>query len=145
MIESSSCILKEVYKTQQPEVVILEVGNLFYDDAEKAKKFTESLTLFSLLANVADVKSLVIHQATTTHSQLTDEELAVWNGERLFSEILTSNRYGDEISIEKCVLDQFGNRAMIGIDISFKETNAQIFSAFLYAILPQRRNGLPHQ
>lgn len=63
---------------------------------------------------------------------LTDEELAVWNGERLFSEILTSNRYGDEISIEKCVLDQFGNRAMIGIDISFKETNAQIFSAFLY-------------
>ncbi|MBR5371285.1 MAG: O-acetylhomoserine aminocarboxypropyltransferase/cysteine synthase, partial [Oscillospiraceae bacterium] len=34
------------------------------------------LTLFSLLANVADVKSLVIHPATTTHSQLTDEELA---------------------------------------------------------------------
>ena len=45
-------------------------------DAEKAKKFTESLELFSLLANVADVKSLVIHPASTTHSQLTDEELA---------------------------------------------------------------------
>lgn len=44
-------------------------------DSEKAKKFTESLELFSLLANVADVKSLVIHPASTTHSQLSDEEL----------------------------------------------------------------------
>lgn len=44
-------------------------------DAEKAKKFTESLKLFSLLANVADVKSLVIHPASTTHSQLSGEEL----------------------------------------------------------------------
>ena len=44
-------------------------------DAERAKKFTESLELFSLLANVADVKSLVIHPASTTHSQLTEEEL----------------------------------------------------------------------
>ena len=44
-------------------------------DAEKAKKFTESLKLFSLLANVADVKSLVIHPASTTHSQLSEEEL----------------------------------------------------------------------
>lgn len=43
--------------------------------AEQAKKFTESLRLFSLLANVADVKSLVIHPASTTHSQLSDEEL----------------------------------------------------------------------
>ena len=37
--------------------------------------FTESLQLFSLLANVADVKSLVIHPASTTHSQMTEEEL----------------------------------------------------------------------
>lgn len=44
-------------------------------DSNKAKKFTESLKLFSLLANVADVKSLVIHPASTTHSQLSDEEL----------------------------------------------------------------------
>lgn len=44
-------------------------------DAEKAKKFTESLKLFSLLANVADVKSLVIHPASTTHSQLSEEQL----------------------------------------------------------------------
>ncbi|MDR2647908.1 MAG: O-acetylhomoserine aminocarboxypropyltransferase/cysteine synthase [Oscillospiraceae bacterium] len=44
-------------------------------DAEQAKKFTESLELFSLLANVADVKSLVIHPASTTHSQLDDAEL----------------------------------------------------------------------
>lgn len=43
--------------------------------AADAKKFTESLELFSLLANVADVKSLVIHPASTTHSQLSDEEL----------------------------------------------------------------------
>ena len=42
---------------------------------EKAKKFTESLKLFSLLANVADVKSLVIHPASTTHSQLNEQEL----------------------------------------------------------------------
>lgn len=44
-------------------------------DANTAKKFTESLELFSLLANVADVKSLVIHPASTTHSQLSKEEL----------------------------------------------------------------------
>ena len=44
-------------------------------DGETAKKFTESLKLFSLLANVADVKSLVIHPASTTHSQLSEEEL----------------------------------------------------------------------
>lgn len=44
-------------------------------DADKAKRFAESLELFSLLANVADVKSLVIHPASTTHSQLSEEEL----------------------------------------------------------------------
>ena len=43
--------------------------------AEEARKFTESLELFSLLANVADVKSLVIHPASTTHSQMNEEEL----------------------------------------------------------------------
>ncbi|MDE5803673.1 MAG: O-acetylhomoserine aminocarboxypropyltransferase/cysteine synthase [Lachnospiraceae bacterium] len=45
-------------------------------DAEKAKKFIDNLELFSLLANVADAKSLVIHPASTTHSQLNEEELA---------------------------------------------------------------------
>ncbi len=44
-------------------------------NAYTAKKFTESLELFSLLANVADVKSLVIHPASTTHSQMTENEL----------------------------------------------------------------------
>ena len=44
-------------------------------DANTAKKFTENLKLFSLLANVADVKSLVIHPASTTHSQLSEQEL----------------------------------------------------------------------
>ena len=41
-----------------------------------AWKFIDSLEIFSLLANVADVKSLVIHPYTTTHSQMTPEELA---------------------------------------------------------------------
>lgn len=45
-------------------------------DAKKAKDFIDNLELFSLLANVADVKSLVIHPATTTHSQCTEEELS---------------------------------------------------------------------
>ena len=44
-------------------------------DAQKAKDFIDNLELFSLLANVAYVKSLVIHPATTTHSQCTEEEL----------------------------------------------------------------------
>ncbi len=44
-------------------------------DMNTAKKFTESLELFSLLANVADVKSLVIHPASTTHSQLEGDDL----------------------------------------------------------------------
>ncbi len=45
-------------------------------DAETAKKWIDNLPIFSLLANVADVKSLVIHPASTTHSQLNEEELA---------------------------------------------------------------------
>lgn len=45
-------------------------------DAQKAKDFIDNLELFSLLANVADVKSLVIHPASTTHSQLNEEELS---------------------------------------------------------------------
>ena len=43
---------------------------------DEAFQFIDHLKIFSLLANVADVKSLVIHPASTTHSQLTDEELA---------------------------------------------------------------------
>lgn len=46
---------------------------------KEAHKFIDSLKIFSLLANVADVKSLVIHPATTTHSQLTEEELTEQN------------------------------------------------------------------
>ena len=46
---------------------------------EEAWKFIDNLEIFSLLANVADAKSLVIHPASTTHSQLTDEELADQN------------------------------------------------------------------
>ena len=54
-------------------------GSIFTFDIkggqEEAWKFIDSLEIFSLLANVADVKSLVIHPATTTHSQLSEEEL----------------------------------------------------------------------
>jgi O-acetylhomoserine (thiol)-lyase len=44
-------------------------------DAERAKRFIDKLEIFSLLANVADVKSLVIHPASTTHSQMSPDEL----------------------------------------------------------------------
>lgn len=54
-------------------------GSIFTFDIKggqkEAHRFIDNLQIFSLLANVADVKSLVIHPATTTHSQLTDEEL----------------------------------------------------------------------
>ena len=65
----------KLYKKYYPE----GAGSIFTFEikggAEEAKKFTESLELFSLLANVADVKSLVIHPASTTHSQLSEEDL----------------------------------------------------------------------
>lgn len=68
---------KELYDKYYPN----GAGSIFTfeirGDEEKARKFTESLELFSLLANVADVKSLVIHPASTTHSQLSPEELLV--------------------------------------------------------------------
>lgn len=54
-------------------------GSIFTFDIkggkEEAWRFTDALKIFSLLANVADVKSLIIHPATTTHSQLSEEEL----------------------------------------------------------------------
>ncbi|MBR6147578.1 MAG: O-acetylhomoserine aminocarboxypropyltransferase/cysteine synthase [Lachnospiraceae bacterium] len=66
---------KELYDKYFPD----DAGSIFTfeikGNADTAKKFTERLKLFSLLANVADVKSLVIHPASTTHSQLSDEEL----------------------------------------------------------------------
>ena len=66
---------QELYKKYFP----IGGGSIFtFDikgDAQKAKDFIDNLELFSLLANVADVKSLVIHPATTTHSQCTEEEL----------------------------------------------------------------------
>ena len=58
-------------------------GSIFTFDIkggkEEAWKFIDALKIFSLLANVADVKSLVIHPASTTHSQLTEEELNAQN------------------------------------------------------------------
>ncbi len=67
---------KELYKKYYPNgggtIFTFEIDG----SEEKTKQFIDNLELFSLLANVADVKSLVIHPASTTHSQLTDEELA---------------------------------------------------------------------
>ena len=67
---------KELYQRYFPK----GAGSIFTfeikGDQETAKRFTESLELFSLLANVADVKSLVIHPASTTHSQMNEEELS---------------------------------------------------------------------
>ncbi len=66
----------EVYKKYFPN----GGGSIFTFDVkgteDDAKKFIDNLEIFSLLANVADVKSLVIHPASTTHSQLTEAELA---------------------------------------------------------------------
>ncbi|MDD6276831.1 MAG: O-acetylhomoserine aminocarboxypropyltransferase/cysteine synthase [Clostridia bacterium] len=65
----------ELYKKYFPN----GAGSIFTfeikGDDETAKKFIDNLAIFSLLANVADVKSLVIHPASTTHSQLTESEL----------------------------------------------------------------------
>jgi len=66
----------EIYKKYFPN----GGGSIFTFDVkgteDDAKKFIDNLEIFSLLANVADVKSLVIHPASTTHSQLTEAELA---------------------------------------------------------------------
>ncbi len=65
----------KLYKKYFPN----DAGSIFTfeikGDAKKAQDFIDHLPIFSLLANVADVKSLVIHPATTTHSQCTEEEL----------------------------------------------------------------------
>lgn len=66
---------KELYKKYFPNgggsIFTFEIKG----DRDTATKFIDNLEMFSLLANVADVKSLVIHPATTTHSQLNDDEL----------------------------------------------------------------------
>ena len=65
----------ELYKKYLPDgggsIFTFEIKG----DAKTAQDFIDHLSIFSLLANVADVKSLVIHPATTTHSQCTEEEL----------------------------------------------------------------------
>lgn len=66
---------KELYNKYFPDGAASIFTFEIKGDADTAKKFTESLELFSLLANVADVKSLVIHPASTTHSQMNEEEL----------------------------------------------------------------------
>lgn len=66
---------KELYDRYFPDGTASIFTFEIKGDADTAKKFTESLELFSLLANVADVKSLVIHPASTTHSQMNEEEL----------------------------------------------------------------------
>ena len=69
--EPSHALYKKYFPKGGGSIFTFEVKG----DSETAKKFIDNLAIFSLLANVADVKSLVIHPFTTTHSQLTDEEL----------------------------------------------------------------------
>ena len=73
---SDDPVQQELYKKYFPNgggsIFTFEIKG----DAQKAKDFIDNLELFSLLANVADVKSLVTHPASTTHSQLNEEELA---------------------------------------------------------------------
>lgn len=73
---SNDPLQRELYKKYFPNgggsIFTFEIKG----DAQKAKDFIDNLELFSLLANVADVKSLVIHPASTTHSQLSEKELA---------------------------------------------------------------------
>ncbi len=72
---STDATQQELYKKYFPNgggsIFTFEIKG----DDRKAKDFIDNLEIFSLLANVADVKSLVIHPASTTHSQLTEEEL----------------------------------------------------------------------
>lgn len=72
---AEDAVQQELYKKYFPRgggsIFTFEIKG----DVQKAKDFIDNLELFSLLANVADVKSLVIHPATTTHSQCTDKEL----------------------------------------------------------------------
>lgn len=72
---STDPVQQELYKKYFPNgggsIFTFEIKG----DAKTAQKFIDNLELFSLLANVADVKSLVIHPASTTHAQLNEEEL----------------------------------------------------------------------
>ena len=73
---TEDAIQKELYQKYFPNgggsIFTFEIKG----DAQKAKRFIDNLELFSLLANVADAKSLVIHPASTTHSQLNEDELS---------------------------------------------------------------------
>ena len=73
---SKDPVQQELYKKYFPNgggsIFTFEIKG----DDRKAKDFIDNLEIFSLLANVADVKSLVIHPASTTHSQLNEEELS---------------------------------------------------------------------
>ncbi|MDY3929817.1 MAG: O-acetylhomoserine aminocarboxypropyltransferase/cysteine synthase family protein [Clostridia bacterium] len=70
--EESNELYKKYFPNGGGSIFTFEIKG----DDKKAQKFIDNLEIFSLLANVADVKSLVIHPASTTHSQLTPEELA---------------------------------------------------------------------
>lgn len=75
--------LDEKYKALYDEYFPNGAGSIFTFEIKggeaEAKKFIDNLDIFSILANVADVKSLVIHPATTTHSQLSESELLEQN------------------------------------------------------------------
>ena len=69
--EPSHALYKKYFPNGGGSIFTFEIKG----DDKTAQKFIDNLAIFSLLANVADVKSLVIHPASTTHSQLNEEEL----------------------------------------------------------------------
>lgn len=88
--------------------------------AEAAYKFIDNLQVFSLLANVADVKSLVIHPATTTHSQLSPEELADQEIPAQYDPAFHRDRSILRISLRICRWD-FMQAEQMGLDAAGAE------------------------
>ena len=80
LVTENDCYLASKEEQDKLTEVVLAGGSIFTfeikGDAKTAQNFIDHLKLFSLLANVADVKSLVIHPASTTHAELNEAELA---------------------------------------------------------------------
>ena len=112
----------ELYKKYFPK----DGGSIFTFEIkggkEAAYKFIDNLQIFSILANVADVKSLVIHPATTTHSQLTEEELLDQGITQSTIRLSIGTEHIDDIieDLEK------GFAAVDGIKGSVSESNVDI-------------------